>query len=350
MVVGFVSCQAPPRERPESIDKDRFHLVCRTDPVGGAEVEWIDAPMEADQKDLDRWCATVGPPLAITREASVAPVLDSLCVITWNVEIGGGDLVDFVADIRSGILSAGRPITDFVMLLQETYRSGDDVPAEVARGGKAPRYKYYEPPSGRRRDIAEIADLLGLNIFYVPSMRNGDVQEDRGNTILSTMPLKDLTAIELPFEVHRRVATAATVDGHTTDGRAWSLRVASMHLDHRSRLIRIFNSAGVGRMRQARALVDAVPETPAVVAGDMNTWAITYVESTVEFVHEAFGKPAEFPKKDTIQAKWMPDRQVDFMFFRLDGDCTGWYDRVDHRYGSDHWPLIGWVHLTCNAE
>ena len=45
-------------------------------------------------------------------------------------------------------------------------------------------------------------------------MRNGrppQTDEDRGNAILSTEPLADLTAIELPFEQQRRVAVAATL-------------------------------------------------------------------------------------------------------------------------------------------
>jgi hypothetical protein len=47
----------------------------------------------------------------------------------------------------------------------------------------------------------------------VPSARNGPQtiaaeREDKGNAILSTLSLKDLIAIELPFEAGRKVAVA----------------------------------------------------------------------------------------------------------------------------------------------
>ena len=350
VAAGLTSCYASPHDHNPGVEKDRFHLVCRATPIGDGEVRWIDSELDGDQKENNRWCAVVGPPVAITRPATTAPAIDSLCIVSWNAQIGGGDLFDLVSDLRSGILTNGKPVRRFVLLLQEVLRISDDVPAVIPRGGKVPRYKYYEPPDGIRRDLVEMSEWLGLNIFYVPSMRNGDPQEDRGNAILSTMPMHELTAIDLPYEVHRRVAVAASVRGTTTDGRPWTLRLCSIHLDHRSRLIRVFNSAGVGRMRQARAVVDAIPETPAVTAGDMNTWAITYVEGVVEFMRDEFGQPYEFDEKNTIASKWLPDRRIDYMFFRVSGDCRANYRRLDFRYGSDHWPIMGWVPLTCDAE
>jgi hypothetical protein len=41
-------------------------------------------------------------------------------------------------------------------------------------------------------------------------MRNGGVDEDRGNAILATLPLRDVAAIELPLVRERRVAVAAS--------------------------------------------------------------------------------------------------------------------------------------------
>ena len=60
-------------------------------------------------------------------------------------------------------------------------------------------------------DVRDIAERFGLSVAYVPSMRNGpatrlDEREDRGNAILSTEPLIDVKAIELPFGKQRRVA------------------------------------------------------------------------------------------------------------------------------------------------
>ena len=60
-------------------------------------------------------------------------------------------------------------------------------------------------------DVRDIAEQFGLSVAYVPSMRNGPAtalseREDRGNAILSTEPLLDVRAIELPFGKQRRVA------------------------------------------------------------------------------------------------------------------------------------------------
>jgi len=329
---------------------DRPGLRCREAPAGGT-LRWVDAPTDADQNALDDWCVTVGPPVLELDHSVALPPLDSLCIVTWNTEVGGGDLLTLVSDLRAGVLTLGRPVTHFIVLLQEAYRAGPSVPVDVP-GGSMPRRKEYDPPWGPRRDIVQTAELLRLNLVYVPSMRNGkpgsgDTEEDRGNAILSTMALDDLTAIELPFEGHRRVAIAASVEGVTSAGRPWRLRVCCMHLDHRSRIARVFNSAGVGRLRQARALLDALPESPAVLAGDMNTWSLFYTESVIELVQEAFGQPVELDDHNTIEARLRPDRRVDYMFFRLDPPCRGRYERLDHRYGSDHWPLIGWVQLGC---
>jgi hypothetical protein len=53
-------------------------------------------------------------------------------------------------------------------------------------------------------DVVALAKKYDLSLAYVPSMRNGSAtdpleREDRGNAILSTEPLSDARAIELPF-------------------------------------------------------------------------------------------------------------------------------------------------------
>jgi endonuclease/exonuclease/phosphatase family metal-dependent hydrolase len=88
--------------------------------------------------------------------------------------------------------------------------------------------------------------------------RNG-MPEDRGNAILSTLPLSDPAAIELPFTAQRRVAVSALAG----DGPA-SLRVVSVHLD---------TSGGQGG--QAAALLDALAaldlKGPLLIGGDFNS-------------------------------------------------------------------------------
>ena len=75
---------------------------------------------------------------------------------------------------------------------------------------------------------------MGLWIVYVPSMRNGrgDETEDRGSAILSTLPLSDAVAIELPWVHQRRVAVMVTVSSRLGNA-PWHARMVSVHLDDR---------------------------------------------------------------------------------------------------------------------
>ena len=78
------------------------------------------------------------------------------------------------------------------------------------------------------QDVVEVARTLRWNLRYVPSMRNGPQRSDRGNAILTPLPLGPAEGIELPFALQRRVAVGAkaTVGGH-------ALSLLSAHLDPR---------------------------------------------------------------------------------------------------------------------
>jgi hypothetical protein len=86
-------------------------------------------------------------------------------------------------------------------------------------------------------DVQRFADE-GFAVLYAPSMRNGEgdardehgAAEDRGNAIVSTLPLEDPRVIELPLERQRRVAAAATVAGQSVRSR-WQLEIVDVHLD-----------------------------------------------------------------------------------------------------------------------
>src|SRR6185503_7542935 len=82
--------------------------------------------------------------------------------------------------------------------------------------------------------------------------------EDRGNAILSTLPLSDLTAIELPLERQRRVALGATVTVTPPGGSAIPLRLVCTHFTNMV-LHHLFVLSESGRLRQARALTKALP-------------------------------------------------------------------------------------------
>ena len=185
----------------------------------GVTVRWIDASDGSDRETNGIWCTTVGPWVVkdISPPSAFEPI-DSLAIITWNIYIGGGDLVPFVEDFRAGVYTDGPAPEHFVLLIQEAYRGGPDVPKNMPDDVWVPKRREYDPPSGNRMDVIESAEQLGLWLFYVPSQRNGwpedgPAHEDKGNAILSTVALSELTAIDLPFEKYRRVAVAATAEG-----------------------------------------------------------------------------------------------------------------------------------------
>ena len=113
-----------------------------------------------------------------------------------------------------------------------------------------------------------LARDLGLSLAYVPSMRNGSsadvrLRADRGNAILSTEPIEDVAAVELPFGKQRRVAVAATI--RLRDWTGPPLRLVSFHLDTNGT-----------RVRQAEALAGylrALTDDYTVIAGgDLNSF------------------------------------------------------------------------------
>ena len=138
--------------------------------------------------------AVYGPPRDVENGRQVP--IETLAVLSWNVHVGGGDLVALIADLRAGRLTGGEPVGDFVVLLQEAFRRGPTIPDRPPRAAIPRRIEEF-PPSGSRQDILEAARAMGLGVFYVPSMRNGGSEgpnaEDRGTAILSTIPRSKLT-------------------------------------------------------------------------------------------------------------------------------------------------------------
>lgn len=196
---------------------------------------------------------------------------DRILVVSWNTSVGDADVVELVRRLRA----ANGSDVPLVLLLQETWRNGDDVPARLSEAAAyAGRLGNRLIRQDAARDIASIARATQLGAYYEPSMRNGGAasNEDRGNAILSNLPLTDLTAIELPFERQRRVAVAATVAGVTSAGSCWQLRVVSAHLDNMVGPRRLWFAGGeYARARQARALVAFLADAnAAALGGDFN--------------------------------------------------------------------------------
>jgi endonuclease/exonuclease/phosphatase family metal-dependent hydrolase len=175
-------------------------------------------------------------------------------------------------------------------------------------------------------------------------MRNGSPllsDEDRGNAILSTLPLEDLSAFELPFERQRRVAVAATVSGLDSHSLPWNLRIVSAHLDNMAGPKRLWLAAEFGRVRQTRGLLSQFADArPLVLGGDFNTW--------FGFSDRAFTEAAKaFPQTRVTdrRATFHGLLRLDHLFFRLPDGWKAEFRRADDNYGSDHYPLVARITL-----
>lgn len=316
-------------------------------------VRWIRPDDPEDRAKLDAWCWGVGPAYqARGDQVAAAPLVDSIAVVAWNVHVGGGDARRLVADLRAGRLTGGQPPEHFVILMQEAHRAGPAVPRHIPTWAAAAGAIRKSPPSGGRMDVTALAWVEGLHLFYVPSMRNGGpgqgAPEDRGNAILSTLPLTDLTAVELPYERQRRVAVFATVRGLSNTDEPWRLRVVSAHLDNRAAFSRIFRSFGAAQANQARGLLAALEgETPTVLGGDLNTWYRERDAGAVRVLQARFASVQDHPREGTADMPlFLPDVKLDHLFFGLPDSWDAGYEVIDDRYGSDHKPLVGWVTMA----
>jgi endonuclease/exonuclease/phosphatase family metal-dependent hydrolase len=267
--------------------------------------------------------------------------VERLAIVTWNVHVGGGDAESVVARLRRGEFTDGQVMTDFVLLLQEVFREGSEVPKEIPAGLPMPRSIVTQPPTGARRDIRQLARQAGLHVFYAPAMRNGGTKaaEDRGTAILSTLPLADLQVIELPFERQRRVALAATVAGHTTSGVTWRLRLAGVHVDTSLALTR--GGPFQARRRQAEALVEALSagrDLPTVVGGDFNTW-LGPREPALDVMRQAFPDTPVQTDTGTWRGPLGTRAALDYVFVRGQFESVS-TRKLPERFGSDHHPLL----------
>jgi endonuclease/exonuclease/phosphatase family metal-dependent hydrolase len=297
-------------------------------PAGGCrhadtpQVRWVTPSDPDERRRLQAWCEAVGPPAGIAGEAPPPDDGRPLLLVSWNMAVGAGRLEQLLAYVRRAH-QRDAP-AHLVLLLQEAFRAGD-VPATCA--GHVRRARRLGSRIPDRRDLISTARALGLNAVYVPSMRNGrDCREapfeDRGNAIVSTLPLDDVTAIELPLARQRRVAVAATIRH-----RGRRITVVSTHFDALSR-----------HRRQAQALRLARDllawDGPVIIGGDFNAGP----------ADRGLGALARhFPQIDcapgaTHTSGWRPDR----LFARHLPGLVSCHIGAE-RAGSDHHPIIAWV-------
>jgi endonuclease/exonuclease/phosphatase family metal-dependent hydrolase len=303
-------------------------------------VEWRISD-ETDARELARWCRAVGMPVLVSAAASAElPTLDEVVTLSWNAHLAEGELGDLIAALKAGSLTGGRPVEHFVLLVQELYRRGDEVPAFESGDRSAFAIRPRDPEAF---DIDDHAAALGLSVFYVPSMRNGpELREDRGNAIISTEPLLDPFALELPLARQRRVALGAAIQVQTTDGPR-RLELLDAHLEPLSspKTLWVFKNPRAGQVRAILDVVDspryAADEVAGVViGGDFNT------------VRSGAGEPAyrlarawssSLASEDARSTHMMG--RLDYLFFRMRDGWTASTQRLENKFGSDHYPVMG---------
>jgi endonuclease/exonuclease/phosphatase family metal-dependent hydrolase len=176
----------------------------------------------------------------------------------------------------------------------------------------------------------------------VPSMRNGPAtsvsqREDRGNAVLSTEPLTDVTAIELPFGRQRRVAVAATVTPRGSHAKP--IRVIVFHFDRGDH--GVTQAEALAAKVKARADANTIP---LVVAGDLNSRkgqrdpAVASVSAQIH-PEDACGTGRTF--RLPLRTDVLVTKRLDFIFstlgmFGLTRTCQ----TLDDAMGSDHVPVI----------
>jgi endonuclease/exonuclease/phosphatase family metal-dependent hydrolase len=298
------------------------------------DVSWSGPVDPRDRALLDAWCAAIGRPLVDLHAAGArSRAADRPVVVTWNVDVGAGDLVEFVGRLRRGDFTDRVPTDHFVMLLQEAYRKSGTIPPHVPAGARAPR---RIPPPTDTIDIARAAASLGLDLFYAPAMRNGFEVEDRGNAILTTEAMRHLEVLELPFERQRRIALLATLEGRTSAGGPWSIRLVNVHLETRAGAMR--HGPAAARLRQARALLERLHpvRVPTVVGGDFNTsWGDD--EPAAHELRRALPSAGRTP--GTTWSAGILSARLDHLFAWLPGERLR-VRRIPRRFGSDHTPLL----------
>jgi endonuclease/exonuclease/phosphatase family metal-dependent hydrolase len=285
-----------------------------------------------------RWRAGVGPPLLQPPTVASPARADVITFVSWNTHVGAGDIVGLVNALP-------HPRGPVVLLLQEVFRTGPAVPGRVDRATAFARHIGGAGEARRTREIKAVADALGFGVFYVPSMRNGGTRtspEDRGNAILTNLPLDQPFAAELPFEHQPRVAVGATVAGVSDAGTPWQVRFVSAHLLSTGGVRHAWIVTESHRARQARALTALLADDrPTVLAGDFNTW-FGFADQTYVETARAFPGTRVTDRRPTF----LRLARLDHVFWRVPPAWSVEFHRAPNRFGSDHAPLVGSLRVT----
>lgn len=279
--------------------------------------------------------------LVESARSAVAPRLDELTVISWNAHLAEGELDALITKLEAGELTGGKPVAHFVLLVQELYRRGDAVPEFNIADRSAHAIRPRDP------DVADINDhaaQLGLSIYYAPSMRNGpELREDRGNAIISTEPLLDPIALELPLARQRRVTLGAAINIQTATG-VRRLELVDAHLEPLSspQTLWFFKNPRAEQVRAILTLLDQPRYTDrsstagVIVGGDFNTVRSGAKEPAIHLLRDWSTGLASEDHRDTHLMG-----RLDYLFVNLPDGWQASTERLENRFGSDHYPVLG---------
>ena len=284
--------------------------------------------------------------LASAEDAQRASAATALAVVSWNVWMGRGRLLELAERLRGGALGVPGDLAP-VLLIQEAFRQDETIP--LRSNGYAARELVTRLRP--RQDVVDVARRLRWNLRYVPSMRNGAERSDRGNAILTPLPLGPAEPVELPFALQRRVAVGAmaTVAGGP-------VRLLSAHLDPRGPVGYKWLGAAA-RGRQMEHLLAGLEDATVVLGADLNlgrgraerAWRLLLEHG---FAH---GVPHALPTwRHTYHS--LPRLVIDYILVRnragairsssvrrVDEDPS---DRGPNVFGSDHHPLLSRIELA----
>ena len=127
----------------------------QTDAAAPNDLTWSGPAEPRDIEQNNVWCRTVGRPVlrAPSRVRGEEAIrVDSVAILTWNVFLGGGDIMallteelGFTCDPEGA--EGGSPPFHFVILLQEVFRVSSSLP-EVQPGPTIPWRIDSDPPPG----------------------------------------------------------------------------------------------------------------------------------------------------------------------------------------------------------
>lgn len=303
--------------------------------------------LEGEHPELAHWHGNVGEAVALDLAGPLVRNVSTIDVLSWNIAIGKGRLVEVVEKIRAGAFDgeqrrANRPL---IVLAQEAYRSDNTVPETMKsahHGGHAPRRE--------RMDIVELAHKLGMSLRYAPSMRNGAHRSDRGNAILSTVGITHARAFPLPHVRQRRIALAAEVNG-----LPWFTFVCA-HLDTRGRVEGKSGRFVQGTELGKRLLAEWGSDQTVVLGADFNSYLGHREPMFRELTQAGFQRLVHTgPSRHTFHARGIrmlldhfliratPQSISAIEVMRLDESTS---DQERFVFGSDHHPLLARIEFA----